>query len=141
MSRVQFIVAGIPAPQGSKTPYGTEANPRTKPWRAAVAAEAALAMGDKEPLAGPISLTVGFWFPRPKSHYRTGKRDAELRDTAPLWHSGRPDTDKLLRAIGDALTGIVVRDDSQLARINAFKAYGAAEAVVIVRELTENDFR
>jgi hypothetical protein len=35
---IRLTVIGIPAPQGSKTPWGSEANPRTRPWRATVAA-------------------------------------------------------------------------------------------------------
>ena len=36
----------------------------------------------------------------------------------------KPDLDKLERAIGDALTGIVFRDDSQIAWWSVWKVYG-----------------
>jgi Holliday junction resolvase RusA-like endonuclease len=36
----------------------------------------------------------------------------------------KPDLDKLLRAIGDGLTGVVWRDDSQVISISATKHYG-----------------
>lgn len=133
---IELTVHGIPAPQGSKTPWGTEANPNTRPWRAAVAAEAAQAMNDRPLLAGPLALEVFFVFPRPKSHYRSGRHAHDLKPTAPVYHSSKPDTDKLLRAIGDSLTGTVVRDDAQLAHVRATKVYGAhACARILIREL------
>lgn len=131
---VTFAIVGVPAPQGSKTrtAWGMrEDNPRTKPWRATVAAEAAAAMTGT-PFAGPVTLDATFTFPRPKSHYRTGRHADELRPDAPAWHSSKPDTDKLLRAIGDAITGIVVRDDSQIAQITARKVYGTPGCHVCV---------
>ncbi len=121
---IPIVVYGIPAPQGSKAPYGGESNPRTKPWRAAVAAEAATVMDGQEMLSGPLFVTVSFYFPRPKSHYRTGKHASVLRDDAPEYHAVKPDTDKLQRAIGDALTGICFRDDSQISWWDAVKRYG-----------------
>jgi Holliday junction resolvase RusA-like endonuclease len=133
---VEFIVHGIPAPQGSKTKWGTEDNPNTRPWRAAVAAQAAETMGETPLLEGALVLEVYFHFPRPKSHYRTGKNAHLLKDAAPMFHAAKPDVDKLVRAIGDALTGIVVRDDAQFSGVVATKRYGAkACAHVVVREV------
>ena len=132
MSSLEFTVIGIPAPQGSKSPWGTEANPNTRPWRATVAANAAQAAveasnGDFGPvgLQGAVFLHVSFYFPRPKGHYRTGKRAGELKDNAPEHYAKKPDLDKLLRAIGDALTGTVLRDDAQIVYLAASKRYAA----------------
>lgn len=137
---IELTVHGIPAPQGSKVRnrYGgiREANKNTRPWRAAVAAAAADTMNGLPLLAGPLSLEVIFTFPRPKSHYRTGRHAHELKPGAPVYHSGKPDTDKLLRAIGDSLTGTIVQDDAQLARVTATKVYGApACARILISEL------
>lgn len=135
---IEFVIAGVPAPQGSKTrtKWGVrEDNPATKPWRSAVAWEATAAMQGKELLTGPVELAAVFVFPRPKSHYRTGKNAGQLRPDAPIHCATKPDTDKLLRSIGDAITGIVVRDDSQIVRINARKLYGTPRAIVTVHEV------
>lgn len=121
---IEFTVHGIPAPQGSKTAWGTEANPNTRPWRAAVTAEAAQTMTGIPLLEGALELAVLFVFPRPKSHFGTGKNAAVLKDGAPIFHRSKPDADKLLRAIGDALTGVLCRDDSQFAQVRATKMYG-----------------
>ena len=53
-------------------------------------------------------------------------------DLTPL-APGKPDIDKLLRALLDAMTGVVYVDDSQVACIWATKEYGqTAETVVSV---------
>ncbi len=142
---LQFTVPGVPAPQGSKvrTKWGVrEDNPATRPWRTAVAWEATAAMRALtetvgEPLLPPYLLEVIFFFPRPKSHYGTGKKAGVLKDTAPVFHAGKPDVDKLVRAIGDSLTGIVVRDDSQIARVYAEKRYGEPCARITLSSLSD----
>lgn len=96
-------------------------------------------MAGREALAGAIHLDAVFTFPRPKAHYRTGRHAGELRPSAPLVHSSRPDLDKLLRAVGDALTGIVWRDDSQVASIVASKVYGPPGATLLVREVSARE--
>lgn len=138
MNSVRFTVPGIPAPQGSKTrtKWGVrEDNPATRPWRSAVAWEATNAMSEREQLSGPLALEVIFYFPRPKSHYGSGSKATQLKPTAPDFHTAKPDADKLLRAIGDSLSGIVCRDDSLLAVVRAEKVYGQPRAQILVREL------
>ena len=134
---IELTVHGIPAPQGSKTPWGQEANPNTRPWRAAVASQAATTMNGQPLLTGPLTLEVVFIFPRPKHHYRSGTHSHELKPSAPVHHAGKPDVDKLLRAIGDSLTGTVIRDDAQIARVIATKLYGEpACARILIREVS-----
>jgi len=137
---IAFTVYGEPIPQGSKTRtrWGgiREDNPRTKPWRAAVASEAALAMDGRPLLVGPVALHAVFTFPRPKAHYGTGRNAGTVKPSAPMHHTKTPDLDKLLRALGDGLTGVLLRDDSQLWRITAEKVYGEpARCEVSVREI------
>lgn len=136
---VTFTVHGVPAPQGSKTRtrWGgmREANKSTQPWREAVAWKATQAMLGKELLAGPLALEATFYFPRPKTHYGTGRNEGVLKDGAPLYCSTTPDTDKLLRAIGDAMKGIVYRDDAQIARSLAWKLYGEPHVGITVERL------
>lgn len=136
---IEFTVHGIPAPQGSKTAWGTEANPNTRPWRAAVAAQAAETLAGRPLLEGALEVQVVFVFPRPKSHFGTGKNAASLKASSPIYHATKPDADKLLRAIGDAITGTLIRDDAQIARVTATKLYGDhAHARVIVEPLNVN---
>jgi Holliday junction resolvase RusA-like endonuclease len=108
-------VHGTPQQQGSKNQFGAESNAaKLKPWRASVAQAVGEAWGGKPALLGPVRISVTFGFMRPKAHYRTGKNAHILRDDAPTYKTSTPDGDKLARAIGDALTGVVYKDDSQI---------------------------
>jgi len=81
-------------------------------------------MVGRELLSGPVQVKVEFVFPRPKAHFGTGRNAGSLKASAPSYVSTTPDLDKLARALGDALKGIVLRDDSQIAWLNIWKVYG-----------------
>lgn len=128
MSRLSFTVLGTPAPQGSKKHVGrgimVESSKLVRPWRDTIAWTAREALAGKPPLTGPVNLNVTFLLPRPKAHYRTGAKAHELKPSAPTWSPKKPDLDKLLRALLDALTTAQVwGDDSQVATVHARKAY------------------
>lgn len=150
ISRVEFTVLGLPQPQGSKTivqrkgrrPVVREDNPETGPWRSTVTARAQEAMNGRQLRSGPLRLRAVFVFPRPAGHFGTGRNYDRLKSSAPLYCRTRPDVDKLLRAVGDALTGVVFRDDAQLVIVEAEKHYGEPPcAHVIVDELALDDDR
>lgn len=134
-----FTVPGVPVPQGSKMPWGAEANPHVKSWRESVAAAAAEVMANG-PVDGPVNVIVDFFFPRPKGHFGSGRNAERLKDSAPIWHSAKPDLDKLQRALGDAMTGVVVRDDSQVASWHVRKLYGSQPHASVRVETLRNDF-
>ena len=79
----------------------------------------------KQPLKGDISLDVTFYMPRPKSHYRTGKRSHVLKAKAPVFHSVRPDLDNLIKMLLDTISGKnkMVLDDSQICALASIKVY------------------
>ena len=113
-----------------------ESSQRVKPWREAVKAAAAEAMGGRLPATGPVTLTVYFHFPRPKGHYGTGRNAARLKPSAPRAPLGPPDLSKLIRSTEDALTEASVwRDDSLVVSVVAHKFYndrGFTGAVITV---------
>ncbi len=130
---LEFVVAGIPAPQGSKRAFVrggrvslVESCARVKPYRALVSLAASQARTEA-PTQQPVGIAIAFVFVRPKSHY-TSK--GELRAGAPT-HPGKPDIDKLCRAVLDALTGILYHDDAQVVSLNASKRYGVASMTAI----------
>ena len=137
MSRLCFTVNGTPGAQGSKRSLGNgvmvESSKRVKPWRSDVkaAAEAAhLASDEWDRATGAVGVQVTFRFARPKSHYRTGRNAAILRDDAPTYVTshGKGDNDKLQRSTFDALTASgVIADDSLIVAVHAFKVYAARE--------------
>lgn len=126
-----ITVHGVPVPQGSKQPWGGEVNPHVKAWRTSIAQAAAELLPDG-PLHDPVVIDAQFYFPRPLAHYRSGKHRAELRADAPYWVARAPDLDKLLRAVGDALSGVVVTDDRQIVAWNAAKRYEAPARVELI---------
>lgn len=107
-----------------RTSWGLrEDNPNTRPWREVVAYSALAAMVGGTPLSGPVSVELGYVFPRPKSHYGTGRNRDTLKASAPHFHSVKPDLDKLCRAVFDSLSGICLRDDALIAFLMASKHY------------------
>lgn len=137
---LQFEVPGTPQPQGSKIAnrFGggvREANKKLAPWRSAAMAAAADEMGNAQPLTVPVAVTAHFYFARPRSHYGTGRNAETVKLSSPLKHCQKPDLDKLLRALGDALTqGGVLRDDSQIVKYDTGKHWtlGAPNTWVVL---------
>jgi Holliday junction resolvase RusA-like endonuclease len=140
---LRIFVAGIPRPAGSKraipiyagkkgtpdrkftgrTVVVDDAGQKGKDWRADIQ-HAVRQIYNGGILEGPVVVNFRFVFPRPKSHYRTGKNAHILKDDAPKYHTSRPDALKVSRAVEDALTGIVWRDDSQIIDEKLVKEYG-----------------
>lgn len=121
MPEVVITVLGQPQAQGSKTRtrYGMrEANTELRPWRNTVtytAIDQVTGVSGYAKLRGPLQLAAAFSFRRPKSHYRTGRNAHLLRDSAPLFPTGKPDLSKLVRAVEDGLTDAGVwADDAQV---------------------------
>jgi Holliday junction resolvase RusA-like endonuclease len=77
----------------------------------------------KEPISDIIFLEVVFYMHRPKNHYKTGKNSQFLKDSAPEYHSSRPDIDNLIKFVTDSLIGIYYRDDSLICELRARKVY------------------
>lgn len=142
MSAVSFVVFGQPAPAGSKTTGRTkdgrsfvrDSSKRSYPWRRDVAQAAGIAMRSAPLLDGPLRLELTFHVPRPKGHYGT----RGLRPSAPTHPTTRPDVLKLARAVEDACTGIVWRDDAQVVTEILSKRFGEpARAEVVVSTVGE----
>jgi len=126
---IEFSVPGKAEPAGSKRafmrpgmkfPVVTDDNPKVKGWKKDIKSYAAEAMVGRELLDGPIAVTLRFVMVRPKSHY--GKKG--LRPSAPRYPTVRPDVLKLGRAVEDALTQVVYKDDAQIVSEYLEKEYG-----------------
>jgi Holliday junction resolvase RusA-like endonuclease len=100
-------------------------------WEAKVAHEARREFeelfGKAEPLWNvSVNLNVQFVFVRPKSHYKSNDRTKPLRACAPDHPRTEADRDKLLRAVQDALTGVVYTDDKLVCAGPVSKIYADA---------------
>jgi crossover junction endodeoxyribonuclease RusA len=115
-----WFVEGKPVPQGSMRAFNNRVV-HNKPkelmaWRNHIA----LVVGRtiKEPTDKPVEVVIAFQLLRPKSASR-------------LYPSVKPDLDKLIRSVLDALTGIAYIDDSQVISIKASKRYDTVQGVAI----------
>ncbi len=127
-SGMDITVRGIPAPQGSKRHVGggrmIESSRAVGPWREAVRAETQRVAGAV--IEGPVAVSIIFRLPRPRHHYGTGRNAGILRDSAPAYPSGKPDLDKLERAVLDGITtGGAWRDDAQVIHLSTWKVYAS----------------
>ena len=139
---ITFTVRGLPAPQGSKrllprgarrggVPIMVESSKRVPKWRRAIRDEARRAMelleGEAQrPRTGAIGIRIEFRMPRPKGHWlpaNSRRPIPVLRDRAPTRPVGKPDADKLARAVLDAITGVVIADDALVVDLHASKVY------------------
>jgi Holliday junction resolvase RusA-like endonuclease len=129
---IKFTVYGEPIPKGSTRAFvvngkavTTNANKKTKDWQLLVAM-AAQEYRPNKLMEDAVGLQLTFTMPRPRS-ISVKKR--------PL-PTVKPDLDKLIRCILDALTGIMFIDDSQVTEIKAVKHYddgdGAPGVEVII---------
>ena len=132
MRGLRIDVKGIPGAQGSKRHVGRgimrESSKKVKPWRSDVRDAALAAMPDDwQPLTGPVTVDVTFYFPRPRSHYGTGRNSDTLKPSAPATPTSRAhgDIDKLVRSTLDALVSAgVMHDDSLVTDLIARKRWG-----------------
>jgi Holliday junction resolvase RusA-like endonuclease len=145
MGLISFTVYGRPQPAGSKRafklPSGqtvvTDANKNAKPWKQEVASAAA-GLTD-ELLQGPLDLEVVFYLQRPRGHFGQGRNAGIIKPSAPEFPTTKPDATKMLRAIEDALTGVLWRDDAQIVRQVVEKRYGAPERAEIAIRSADRD--
>lgn len=132
MTAVDFWVPGVPQPKGSLRHVGggrlIESAKGLADWRRAIADAAWTYRLEHAPYPGAVAVWLDFYLPRPLLHFRGNNRDGELRPTAPARPKVRPDTDKLARAVLDAIqdSGAIYKDDAQVAELVSRKHYADA---------------
>lgn len=137
---ISVLIPGWPLPQGSKK-IGIykkdgvvkrsiiDANPALKQWRLQVTSYIREAMAQAIPpltdaLDKPMEVVIVFYFPRPQSHYGTGRNAGILKPGATEWPIKPPDIDKLMRAIFDGATDAGLwLDDAQVVDVHAVKRW------------------
>jgi crossover junction endodeoxyribonuclease RusA len=130
MTVVELRVHGQPAPQGSKTAFVrggraivTEGKGRGREshaaWRQAVATAARdwQAIHNAPLLDGPLAVSIEFLLTKPASAPK-----------AKVWADRKPDLDKLVRSVLDAVDGVVINGDSRVVSLYAAKQYAIGEA-------------
>jgi len=108
---------------------------KLKPWRQDVARAARLAYSGPL-LVGAVKVSMMFSRSRPKGHFGTGRNAGKLKPWAEEARpTTKPDVLKLARAVEDALTGVVWRDDSQVVEETLSKVWGTPGVAVRIESL------
>lgn len=82
------------------------------------------AFAGREPLAGPVSMTMRVTYAVPASWPKWKKAIA-------VWKPSKPDGDNLFKIVADALNGIAWVDDAQIVDLSVQKKYGAVPGTVV----------
>ena len=142
-----FRVLGTPVPQGSVKAFGSRVVANNEQalgsWRSDVASAAQRAKPADWDINAAVSLRCEFVFPRPLSHYGTGKNATKLKPSAPRYHVKTPDVDKLVRgvadSIGDAVARVLLNNDSQIVTLYAAKRYSTDDFLGAIITVTALD--
>jgi crossover junction endodeoxyribonuclease RusA len=116
--RLNFFVAGLPAPQGSKRYVGNgisiESAKTLPTWRHDVrtTAQDVMTESDLPIMTGAVLLKLRFVMKRPVATPKTKPTPPAVK---------KPDLDKITRAVCDSLTKVIYHDDSQIIHIDAYK--------------------
>ena len=128
MITIKFFVPGTPRTAGSKRAFPLwrgkgpnkqfvrsiitdDSGAAGKAWRSVVQDAAREAFGERTLMEGPLRVAFDFFVQRPKCHI--GAKG--VKPSAPRKPITKPDLLKLARAAEDALTGIIWKDDAQIA--------------------------
>lgn len=143
MTPIRFFVHGTPKPAGSKRVFLNRKTGKPivvdasggpgKDWRYAIQA-VAWELKPQKPFDFPLFVELTFYLPRPKTHYNT---KGNLKPNAPRVPGAQPDALKLARAVEDALSGIIWRDDSIITTEIIRKRYANIGAHGVTVTITE----
>ncbi len=129
---ISFYVSGDPKPQPRPRAFARKIGdeyvarvyqPGTAEHWKTMIADAARKAGMTK-FTGAVAVEMFFNFKRPKSHLRS---NGQLRESAPEFHTQRPDFDNLEKAVIDALTHIGAwHDDAQVVDVRTAKNWSMA---------------
>ena len=130
---IEITIPGTPTAKGraramrmGKTGIRMYTPAKTASYESACALAAKLAMKSRAPLQGPLFVTFELHMPIPAS--------LSLRKQVALVgrpHEKRPDVSNVIKAVEDALNGVVWHDDSQITHLTAQKVYSLEPKVVV----------
>ena len=134
---IEFTAFGVPRTKGSTTSFISKKTGRVVThdaagtpgltWEQGVASAALVARtqaGERMVRGAAIGVSAIFYSPRNRGDFGTGRNAGTLKPSAPRHPARRPDVDKYLRRILDALTGVVYEDDGQVVEVHGLKRWG-----------------
>jgi Holliday junction resolvase RusA-like endonuclease len=138
MEPIVIVVAGEAAPFRKKTMTwnakdgrsGTHAYDEKKysSWKDQARYTAQQVMNGRSPIAVPMRFELHVYFPIAQSASDKFKRRANIGLERP---AKTPDCDNLMKAAGDAMTGIAIRDDKFIVENHVYKWYSDRPRVEI----------
>jgi Holliday junction resolvase RusA-like endonuclease len=118
-------------PNGTQVVSITDACEASKDWKQQVSYAAREAYRGKL-LEGPLKVTLRFYRSRPKGHF--GAKGLNGKGRASIAPIAAPDVLKLSRAVEDALSKVVYRDDAQIVVEFLSKDWGEPARVEVTIE-------
>lgn len=107
---------------------------KTVSYESTVALAAQQAMAGAPLIHGPASAVLRLTLAIPASWSRKKQEQARAGAVLP---TTKPDADNVVKAIFDAINGVVWRDDSQVVELTLTKVYGSTPGVSVrIEELT-----
>lgn len=120
---ISFVVKGepiaMPRPRFANGRAYNDKGHAVQAWKQQVNLACRLAFAGLEPMQGPVMLSVTFIMPRPKKMCRAHAPAGRV------YHTSKPDTDNLIKAVKDAMTGVAYDDDAQVCCEWSVKFYQA----------------
>lgn len=132
---ITIRLLGEPVPKGR--PRFTRSGhaytpPSTRAYEEALAYQAAVVMGNRAPLTGPLEVSVLAFMAVPRSWPEQKQAEALNQIVLP---TKRPDADNFFKIV-DSLNGVVWRDDAQICKAHVLKRYSDKPRLQIeVREM------
>jgi len=119
---ISFTVYGTAVAEARARHSGTRGGrpytpPNTAAWRLCIREEA-LKHRPEVPLDEPLAVVAVFYSSPPKSKKKQ-------------YPTGRPDCSNLIKAVEDALLGVIYRDDSCIVSLDVHKRYDAVPRVLV----------
>lgn len=127
---INEFIEGMPKPQprvkafnrGGKAGVYTPDTPALRQWRYNLIA--GLQRHKDKNIGGAFEVKLTFYMPRPKSHFRSGKYKHLLNNSAPKYHTSKPDIDNLVKLVLDELGKMRYwKDDAAVVSLKATKEY------------------
>ena len=131
---IQFNVPGQPVGKGRPRIGNVGQHARmftpgkTVSYESTVALSAQQAMQGRSLIEGPVKVLMRMTLVIPASWSRKKQEQAASGLIRP---TTKPDTDNVIKAIFDAINGVVWRDDVQVVELGVSKVYGAVPGVAV----------
>lgn len=123
---IQFVIPGQPvafARAGRNGKFSFTPTPQRN-FMAVVRDFAAQEMAGREPLTGPVRLTLEAEYIPPASWSKRKQTEAN-------WKTSKPDADNIYKLVADSLNGVAYVDDAQIADVRITKTYAGVSRLSV----------